>query len=262
MRKKDRGGHGSWQEVCQDGLRVALDIGGTAGQEHWDDLRQKWLTQKKDRVIVADLDLSGADLRGYDFSRCWIGRCCFVDANLSYTNFSQSIFRDCDLTGANIGGASFYAADLRHPNNRLIRAHFDGATNMEVNRGQLAPEIDRALSDMAEAAWRRTDWRRQRSNSLIYRGLSFLTDYGLGVGRVAVAASIIVLLFALGFYIADSEITAVGSFLVSTRYFLSLEDHYAATSELLSLAGNAEAMLGLIFLAVIIAVFTSKFTDL
>jgi hypothetical protein len=252
----------NWQLECQDGLRVALDMGGTLGQEHWQALRQKWITQKKERVILADLDLSGEDLRDYNLSRCWIGRCSFINSNLSGANFSQSILRDCDLTGANISGTSFYAADLASPNNRLIHTRFDDTTNMEVNRSQLAPEMDRALVDMAEAAWRRTDWRRRRSKSLIYKLLSFITDYGFGLGRVGLSAVFTVVAFATIFYMADLQTSAGGALLISARYFIGLEDYYSSSNALLSLIGIGEAVLGLGFLAVVIAIFTSKFTDL
>jgi hypothetical protein len=252
----------SWQLECQDGLRVALDMGGAAGQEHWGCLRQKWITQKKDRVTLADLDLSGQDLREYDLSRCWIGRCSFINSNLSGANFSQSILRDCDLTGANIRAANFYAADLASPNNRVIHTQFDDATNMEVNRGQLAPEMDRALVDMAEGAWRRTAWQRRRSGSVVYKLLSLITDYGFGFGRIAGAAVLTLIAFAVLFYMSDLRATAGDSMLISARYFIGLEDHYSATNALLSLVGVSEAILGLGFLAVVIAVFTSKFTDL
>jgi hypothetical protein len=251
-----------WQQECQDGLRVALDMGGTAGQQHWADLRQKWLTLKKERVIVADLDLSGADLRGYDLSRCWIGRCSFVNSNLSCANCSQSIFRDCDLTAADVSGTNFYAADFAHPNNRMIHTRFDDSTNMEINPGQLAPEIDQALVDMAQGAWRRTAWTRKRSKSVIYQLLSFITDYGFGFGRVAVAAALIVMGFAVLFYGADPRVSAIDSLLISTRYFIALEDHYSATNAALSFTGIVEAVFGLGFLAIVIAIFTSKFTDL
>jgi uncharacterized protein YjbI with pentapeptide repeats len=252
----------SWQLECQDGLRVALDMGGATGEEHWRALRQKWLTQKKDRVILADLDLSGADLRDYDLSRCWVGRSSFINANLSGANLSQSILRDCDLTGANIRGTNFYAADLASPNNRLIHTQFDNATNMEVNRSQLAPEMDRALVDMAEGAWRRTDWQRRRSKSLVYKLLSFITDYGFGFGRIALSAGFTVVAFAVIFCMADPQTTVGGALLISARYFIGLEDHYSASNALLSFIGVGEAVLGLGFLAVVIAVFTSKFTDL
>ena len=252
----------TWQLECQDGLRAALEIGGAAGQEHWSALRQEWLSHKKPRVTLADLDLSGQELRDYDLSRCWIGRCSFVNCNLSGASFSQSIFRDCDLTGADIRGANFYAADLADPNNRVIQTQFDDATNMEVNPSQLASEMDRALVDMAEGAWRRSAWRRRRSKSPVYKALRFLTDYGFGFGRIALTAFLIVVAFAVFFYTIDPQVSAGNSVLISARYFIGLEDRYSATNGLLSLVGISEAILGLGFLAVVIAIFTSKFTNL
>jgi len=251
-----------WQQTCRDGLVVSVDMGGEAGQEHWSALRQKWISEKKERVTLVDLDLGGADLRGYDFTRCWIGRSSFVSANLSGARFDQAIFRECDLTGVNIRGASFYAADLNYPKNRLVGTQFDNSTNMEVNPGQLAPEMDQALIDMAQGAWRRTDWQRKRASSWPYKLLTFVTDYGFGFRRVALAAVLVIMLFGLLFRAADSTTTAANSFLISTRYFLALEDHYSGVNAWLSVAGIVEATIGLLFLAVVVAIFTSKFTDL
>jgi hypothetical protein len=251
-----------WQQECADGLRVSLALEGAAGLENWSGLRQKWLTQKKGRVILADLDLTDADLRDYDLSRCWIGRTSLIGANLSGANFSQAIFRECDLTGVNIRGTNFYAADLDHPLNRLIHTHFDDQTNMEINEGQLAPEMDRALIDMAEASWRRTRWRRKRSGSIVYKFLKLATDHGFSVGRVFVIAAALVVAFSILFKVLDESISIADSALISVRYFLGLDDHYAATNYLLSLVGIGEATLGLVFLSILIAVFTSKFTDL
>jgi hypothetical protein len=122
--------------------------------------------------------------------------------------------------------------------------------------------MDRALVDMAEAAWRRTLWRRNRSSSLVYKLISWLTDYGLGFSRVAVTAALIVIAFSIFFYASDVHASPEDSLLISARYFLGLEDHYSATDIWLSLTGIVEAILGLVVLAVVIAIFTSKFTDL
>lgn len=257
-----KSGDVKWEQECGDALQSCLGIGGAAGQASWANLRQKWLTEKRNRVTLHCIDLSGKDLRGYDLSRCWIGSCTFISSNLSGVNFSQSIFRDCDLTRANIRGASFHAADLAHPGNKLLQPQFDGATDMEVNRGQLAPQMDSALVDMAEGAWRRTAWRRRRSTSLPYKALSFLTDYGFGFGRIAVGAMFAIVTFGLVFYMADRQVSAGESLLISARYLIGLEDHYSATSLWLSLVGVAETTCGLVVLALVVAIFTSKFTDL
>jgi hypothetical protein len=249
------------QKEFSDGLIVSLGLGGDAGRDGWRALRQKWLAQNK-RAALADLDLSGRDLRGYDFSRCWIGRVSFASANVSGCDFSQSIFRECDFTRANIRGANFYAADLRHERNRLVHTRFDNDTNMEVNPGQLAPQMDQALIDMAEGAWRRTKWFRRRASSPVYRALLFLTDHGFGVWRILAAALATVIVFA-GIYswLAPSS-AGFAAVLVSAHYFLGLANAFNANQPVLAGIGVFEAFLGIVFLAILISVFTSKFTTL
>lgn len=251
-----------WQQKCVDALLVSLALGGQAGQQNWSDQRQGWITGNRPRVTLRDIDLSGQDLRGYDLSRCWVGNARFASANLSGVDFSQSIFRGCDFTGANLTGTSFYLADLHHPENMLVRTSFDDRTNMEVNRGMLAPQMDEALVDMAQASWRRADWRKRRSRSIVYKALSYVTDYGFGLRRAASVAAAIIIVFAVLFRLFDSSKSVTESGMISVRYFLGLSDEYATSSTSLSLLGTTEAVFGFVFLALLIAIFTRKFTDL
>ena len=249
-----------WQQVCSDALTVALDMGGAAGQKHWDDIRQKWISQKKDRPIIADLDLSGLDLRGYNLARCWIGRISFIDANLSGSNFSQSIFRECDMTSCNIRGANFYGADFNDSQNRLVNTAFDGSTNFEVEESLFPPEMDMALRDIAIAMKRRTQWVHARARSRIYVLANFLTDHGLGLWKACTAALLLIGIFAFIFYCMDIQLGGLDSILVSLRFFTGLEDYYSFKSQILSIIGIVESGMGIVFIALLISVFTSKFT--
>lgn len=255
-----------WQDKCAKALREALELGGSAGRAHWSAKRQRWLTNQKNRVILSDLELSGQDLREYDFSRCWIGGTIFDDANLSGADLSQSIFRGCSLNRTNLSRASFWHADLSdHPDygeNSLVDTQFDASTDMEVNKNQIPSKIDRALDDLAKRAWRRSDWRRQRSRSLVYRFLTFTTNYGFGIGRLFLTSTVVVLVFAGLFLWLQSSGTALDAVSNSIRYFLSLGDPYEAKQPLLAVVGMLESLLGLVALAMFIAIFTSKFTDI
>jgi uncharacterized protein YjbI with pentapeptide repeats len=260
-----------WQDTCARGLLDALNIGGGAGRLQWSVLRQQWLTQGESRVTLIDLDLTERDLRGYDLTRCWIGRTRFVRANLSGADFSQSIFRGCEFDGANIRKASFNDSDLSDEAasgpNRMTNIRFDRATDMEVRRGMLASAMDQALKDFANTAWRRTDWLNRRSRSPVYRFLTFTTDYGFGVGRFFVVALSVVVCFSGIFYFAtshltDRKVTFAESFLNSMRYFIALSDPYETIHPILSALGILEASLGLVALAMLIAIFANKFTDI
>ena len=255
------------REAFKAALLDAIGKGGLAGRDAWAAKRQEWLTATgKPRVELEDLDLGEKTLRGYDLSHCRIHGTSFAKANLRDVDFNQSIFRGCDFQGANIRGASFFGADLRDepplPPNRLIGTRFDRTTDMEVRRPMLAKEMDRGLTDMANAAWRRTDWLHRRSTSLVYWALKKITDYGFGIRRLFLVALAAVGGFAGIFYLSDPRGTVGGALLDSTRYFIALGDPYESSHPLLSAVGMVEAGFGLIALAMLIAIFTSKFTDL
>lgn len=251
----------TWQDTCAQTLRDAVALGGAAGRIYWDKARQDWVTARAQRPVLKGINLTGADLRGYDFSRAWFGECLFGRANLTGANLSQSIFRDCDFTGANLSSASFKNADLKHPGNRLLGTVFDDATDMSVNRGQLPIHIDVALRYRAEVAWRSDAWRLNRPRTIAYRFFSTITDFGFGFRRLLLASGLIVVVFAFIFWLLlHSEYN--DTLQASARYFLNLSDDYNGQGTALEWLGLIESALGLVFFAILISVFTKKYTDL
>lgn len=251
-----------WQDECTAALSAAIAKGGAFGLQDWTQLRNTWISQKKPRPIIADVDLSSADLRNFDLSRCWIGRTSLINANLSGADFSQSIFRDCDLTGCDLRNANFYAADFAHHNNRLTRTTFNDLTNFEIGDGFLPPSVDDGLRDMAAGAIRRTQWLQKRSKSSLYKVSNYLTDHGIGLWKVFATSLVIIIIYSLLFREFDNKITQGDSLLVSARYFLGSGEHYADGNILLSLLGISETVAGLLFLALVVSVFTAKFTKI
>lgn len=252
----------AWTIECNDALRVALSLGGLAAKSQWDNQRQDWITTDRPRVELESLNLSSFDLRNFDFSRCRFNGCDFTGANLSSADLSQSIFRNCDLTGANIKGATFYAADLNHAGNRMVGMTFDSTTNIEVNRGQLAPEMDQALKDMAHAGWARSTWAIKRFRSPLFRFINWSTQYGSSMWRLSAITFFVVFAFGILYWWLTPGITILESQAISVKYFLNINDYYNDYSSFLAWVGFAEVISGLFALAVVISIFTRKFSEI
>lgn len=142
---------GSWQEKCT----IELIRCASLGHQAWAD--SKKALQFQDRVILADADFGGADLRKFDFSRCYIARVNFRNANLQKTSFYQSIVKQTYLTKSDIRGANFKDAEVSTTN--FYKVIWDKTTNLDwasqlSEHNQLRPafrqavEEHRYLSDM------------------------------------------------------------------------------------------------------------------
>lgn len=251
-----------WTIECNDALIVAMSLGGIAAKNLWDQNRQSWISNERPRVELESLDLSQKDLRGFDFSRCRFNGCNLTQSNLEGADFSQSIFRNCDFSGSNIKNTTFYAADLKHSSNRMVGMTFNSNTNVEVNRGQLAPEMDQALIDMAHAGWVRSLWAVQRFRSPIFRFTNWITNYGAGLSRIAIFSLLVIFAFGIVFWQTRPELQFIEAQTVSIKYFFNISDHFQIYSDPLTWVGFIEIIFGLFALAVVISIFTRKFTDL
>jgi hypothetical protein len=246
----------SWQERCTDTLEQAVTAGGTTGMTHWESFREQ-AERTGDRILIADADFSYKDLRGLDLSRCWIGRTNFTGANLSQASFAQTIFRECDATNATIEGTNFRNADLQGDGLVLNTNRYDDTTNMEIARDKMPDSIGAGLLLAAERARRTRLWRHRKSQSWVVRAILWLTGYGFSFTRLALCGVLIVLVFATGFWWAGTP--AIEALLASASYFMSLNT--AFTSPGLSAIGTAEALLGMIFFALLTTILVSLFFD-
>lgn len=244
-----------WQKSCSDILRECVEVEGPDGREKWDTWKND--SGRKERIIIADLDFSGKNLNGYDFSRCWVGRIKLVKSDLSNTNFMQSIMRDCDLSGSDISSANFRSADLQTSVMRDLT--YNNKTVMEVAKGRIAEDIDQTLRDMAEAAWRRSEFKKNTSHSRLYRYTMEVIGHGERLPRLLLVAFIVILLFSIVYCFADDKANLIQSFVYSVQYFVSLSSPYEDRNFILSAIGTAESVIGLLFLGILVSTLTSKF---
>ncbi len=244
-----------WQTACTNELRSCVQIGGFRGQTQWLSFRDTQGSAR--RTTIADADFSGKGLENFDLSRCWIGRTSFKGANLTRTMFSQTIFRDCDATNANIEGANFRNADMRGDGLALNTVKFDDQTVFEVRSELLPDDLHSGLRLAAERARRDRLWRVNKSRSSIVRWLLWMTDYGYSFYKLAIGGAIVVLVFAVAFWILGAGIDKAA--ISSVNYFLALDNGFESPA--LQIVGSLEALIGMLFFAILTSTLVSLFFD-
>lgn len=238
---------------------MACAAAGPLGARAWFDAKKE--LEQIQRVIIADAELTGLDLRNFSFLRCYIIRVNFNKSDLRGCNFRQSIVRNTDFTESDIGGANFRLADLGSTVTMLSVLH-DSTTDFGVGPGNFPEKIDIALHEMAQNAWRKDGILRNRSTKGFYRAILYLTDYGENINRLTLAATSIVISYSVIYFLLgpveghDSQRVAT-SILNSVRYFFALTDPYEGNI-LLSVLGISETMLGLVGMAILLSVITRR----
>ena len=245
----------TWQQTCTAALLDAVQAGERAGPEQWVNFITN--AERANRVIIADASFDDKSLRGFDLSRTYFARVTFLRANLSNTDFQQSIFRKCDASDANIEGAKFRGADLHGDGLILSGALFNEETDFEVERSRLPDELAPGLRGVADRAKFARRWRQRKSYSPAAQGMLFLTRHGYSLGPLIWVGLFVAALFSLLFWLAGS--TSDTAILASIGYFIGINSIY--TSGLLLGIGLAEGIVGAIFFAVFTAILVSLFFD-
>lgn len=246
----------SWQEQCTRALASAVAIGEFKGRTQWETFRADNPDFVK-RIIIADHDFSNQELKGFNLSRCWIGRCKFLSSNLSDADFTQAIFRDCKADGANVEGATFNYSDMRRDGLTLTGVRFDSNTTFDVAAEHMPDAIDAGLTDISERMRRERLWRYRKSKSIFVRFFLWLTDYGFSFTRLILSGIGVVALFTALFCLMGKN--SGDAALASVKYFLNLDNHFSDPA--LSWLGSFEALFGMLFFAILTTIMISRFIE-
>lgn len=250
-------GADTWQKTCTEALEQAV-ASGRNGRQNWEAFRAR--IPETLRIIIADADFSGKSLAGFDLSRCYITRTNFKASNLSGANLSQSIFRNCDATGANIEGANFRDADAKGDGLILLDCRDNPDTVFDISPQALPSLLPQGLLDAALRAHHERRWRNRKSYSPPFRFVLWLTRYGFSFSRLVAVGGVVVAGFAVCFFIAAGpNSTLAGAFLQSFAYFLNLDAAHSAGW--LLFIGQVEALIGLLFFALLTAILVSNFLE-
>ncbi len=207
-------GDGVWQRLCTEKLMNIIELHEDHRAAAWSEARKELIPlarrmiaePRERRIIIADAQLKKQNLKGFDFSYCYVVRTRFDGATLRDSNFTYAMLRDCVLKDADVGGAIFaltdlkatYVDNLKHDSRtRLHFARFDPS-------GFVSPQLkDRIDKDRLVAS--------TRSAPVLIRFLNLLTGYGFGLGRFLLLCAGLVLAFALGYWWITPADFAIGA---------------------------------------------------
>ena len=259
-----------WQKYCTAELQKCIDL-GRRGEAHWAVRRWQLHEESKTdprangRIIIADLNASRRILRRYSFFACYLVRCDFSKSNLLGSDFELAIIRQCTFEGADLTLSTFGEADIEGDNDFRNVTATNGVIDFAVKYENQPLKIDRFLLRAAESARDIDEAIRNEGNFFIRHARTAL-GHGLSLPRLASGAAMVIALFALGWLFspikpeADVAERVGASVLISMRYFLGLTDQFGETFGWWALIGLAETAVGLLFLAVLVAAVSRRFT--
>jgi len=257
-----------WQEYCTAELRRCIAMGAEQGGATWAMMRWKLFEEaqrkqgKDGRIIIADLEAEGENLRKFSFFSCYVTRCNFSNSNLSGSDFELSIIRECNFSGANLERSTFQDADVAGKN-QFLKVKTNGNINFSIVKTDLPQLMDGRLSQMARRGWEIRDDRLHEGRMM--RFLRNALGYGFRVSNVVYASVLVVVAFALAWMfspLSEGEpfIERLGqSLLCSIRYFLGITEVFDASSGLWAYVGLSETAVGLFLLAMLVAAFSKRF---
>jgi hypothetical protein len=189
----------SWQEQCTKEL---LACAAANRNRHGTWAKQKKILEGKHRIIIADVELQGADLQEFDFSRCYVIRTDFSRANLTKAKFSQAVVKETTFQRARISATDFSDADVSGAN--FYDVAFDKATRLnwlsqvtDANRAR--PALRQAVDDHRYIA----DLRKMKAGLLV-RLWNVSTKYGTSLERLFIFSVALNIVFGSVYYVLSA----------------------------------------------------------
>jgi hypothetical protein len=262
-----------WQKKCTQELQTCVAM-GSRGAAAWSacssalQAEAKQIISKRDeqRVVIADCDLRGIDLKSYVFQYTYLARVDFTGADLSGANFDRAILSDCKLVRADLRGAQFIRTKI---DDRTIGwdVRFDRTTRFAFTSGaDSLVGFDPDFRSSAEEASRIANYHRA-SSAKILLWLYGLIDHGRSVWRLSLLCAGIIALFAAGYALGewrgwltfDAGKHSYWAFVVmSAQQFINGNPMFSSSSLVAQTAFLAEALLGWAALALFAATILRK----
>lgn len=174
----------TWQDICSRALLdcIALeDKASGTGQQLWAHRRR--IFAERQRVILADIDLQRAALRGFDFRYCYIVRCDFSGCDLTSADFRATMMRGVRFTRADLSAANLDGADLSSDCN-LHALRFDDKSRFNL-AGHISDENHaRPALKLRIEEHRYVGDVQRMTRSPLAKIWNFVTDYGRSVQRL------------------------------------------------------------------------------
>lgn len=248
--------HGSFQEFCSLELERCVLMeskSGGSGRSEWE-LAKSRLLKLGPRIVIADIDLSRRNLKGFDFSRCYFSRVIFRLSDLSGAIFRQAICRETNFTQAFLTQADLSLIDLRG-------CELNFATPVSEMRG-----VRPWLAEKIEIAQYRFDHTGDTPNRILKKWYE-ITRFGTSARWLAAASSTITIVFGCIFYsiqnflhakIFTDRMDLLTAIEYSALTFLNASPNLETTNGLIILAVITEVVLGLLILAIFFVSLTRR----
>ncbi|MFN4281590.1 MAG: pentapeptide repeat-containing protein [Alphaproteobacteria bacterium] len=258
----------SWQDTCSrallDCVRKEVNKAG-AGRSLWALKRRAFAEQQ--RVILADIDLKGAALRGFDFRYCYIVRCDFAECDLTGTDFRATMMRRVHFTRANLSGVNLNGADLSSDCN-LHALHFDDESQFDLagdisEENRAGPALKQRIDDHRYVG----DVRRL-TRSPLGKIWNFVTDYGRSIKRLVLVSiginAVFTLLYGFIHWLAPERLpspssqTALEMLLLSFQKFLNTTSPIESSDLLVNAVFVVHVTIGLAALGIFVALLSKR----
>ena len=253
-----------WQKRCTKTLTDCVALGAAAGETAWERHRRELV--QEDRIIIANCDLRGRDLAGFNFSFCYFIDVDLTGASLRRATFDRAIVRKCFFVRADLRGADFSRASIGRDTigwdaiiDRTSRLAFTGASD---DLGGFGPLFrSRAEDDQRVDAIERSN--RHPVAKIWYRFI----DYGRSIWRLGIAFLLVTVVFGVIYWLVDlyrPDLYDRGHWafpdfiIMSTQRFLNGPPFFGGQGRLLQSLFALEGVLGYASLGLLAAVLVRK----
>jgi uncharacterized protein YjbI with pentapeptide repeats len=198
-----------WQRECTAAFRECVERdpwGPTAWAQKVPELTAKANATIEDpqrrRIIIADCDLRGRDLRSFSFKFIYFARVDFTGADLSKAVFDRSILSGCRMVRSDLRGAKFLRTKIDSDTigwdaiwDRTTELKFMGGTESLVG-------FEPSFRFKADEDSRIADYLARKTNSAFRFILEWL-DFGRSVRRLLGAVGIVAVVCGAFYWVLE-----------------------------------------------------------
>jgi hypothetical protein len=275
-------GMNAWQRLCSSELVRCVELQASQRRRAraWKEAKNFLETPRTvpggggprqvERVVLADLDLSGCDVTGFDFRRCYIIRVNLIDAVARRADFRQAMFRSCDFRGLDLAGADLSNASIAESVSNFNAIRLDDWTRFASIRAEDLPKgtsvdlINRIHKD--NARYNKYGVRRSQVSRLFLKW----TNYGrsaVAISGIALSVLLLGTVAHFGFLFDWAERDQVwpalaSAVLLSAEAMLGIDASQPTSEPLWRTVFVLQTTASILVLALVVASITNKIMEL
>ena len=269
----------AWQRICTGELIRCAEMRGSQRRRRraWN-LARLFLSQglcvptphghqTTSRIIIADANLSGLNLSGFNLRRCYFVRSDLTAVKLVRSNLYQAIFRETNLTRSDLSGANLSKCSINDSCSGVSDFIYDSRTKFfGLNAKEMPFGTSQRIINRIHADERRYNGRGEKKSAPLKLWL-WMTNYGRDLWPIFIIVTLAYVAGALihaGFMSdwsadwrewADNAIPAM---FLSSDAMLGIDASQQISSMMWKAAFHAQAAASFVILAILIASITFK----